>query len=100
MLNLKHFCLSGLLLFAVTLASCMPINFVIKFEPGIGYEIRGDQVYYSPDEGGHYRSAPRELITEAEAGTFQIIEQFGYARDAHHVFFPGQGDGECRGGYI
>lgn len=86
LMSLKHFSLYWLFFLAVTLASCRPV----KFGPGTGYEIRGDKVYYSRFGGGYQYYAIGELIPEAEGRTFHIIDPFGYARDAHYVFYSGK----------
>jgi hypothetical protein len=61
-------------------------------KPGTGYEIKGNQVYYSTDgQNGEFgrSDAVVELIPEAEADSFEILGQFDYAKDAKHVFLMG-----------
>ena len=81
---LKHFSLLWLFLFAFTVASCIP-----AYGPGTGYEIRGDKVYYSSHRG-YQRNAGGDLIAEADASTFHIIDQYAYAKDARYVFYQGK----------
>ena len=85
-MNLNRFFPYALLLLAILLLSWAPI----ELGQGTGYVIRGWRVYYFENGGGYQHVAIGRLLSEAEARTFQIDQPFGYAMDAHHVYYAGK----------
>lgn len=92
-MNPKRIALSLLPILALLLTGC-------GFDhpaTGTGYEIHkgkwpfsSDQVYYAYDALNLITNELNVLpIHEADASTFQIFEQLGWAKDAKHVFYAG-----------
>lgn len=91
MMNQKKIVLHFLVMMTVTVAGCGLDNPA----KGTGYEIHkeffGDKVYYAYDSINIITNALNvQPIDEADAETFIIFEQKGWAKDAKHVFYAGE----------
>jgi hypothetical protein len=91
MMTLKKIALSFLTAMTLTVSGCGLDNPA----KGTGYEIHkelfGDKVYYAYDSINPITNALNvQAIDEADAKTFNIFQQKGWAKDAKHVFYAGE----------
>lgn len=93
-MNPKRIALSLLPILAFLLTSCG----LDHPATGTGYEIHkgkwpfsSDRVYFAYDAINLITNELNvQLIPEADASTFQVFEQLGWAKDAKHVFYAGK----------